>query len=290
MKPGTLLFGYWPTSAALTDLKLEPTAPSGHWVEISEHRQTLMALYNRYRVQQTPLSSVSVISDPKSASPSDQEELERLGWSSVFQTIWHAGHHLSEYVLSPQQGLKPIHPLGNAVGLPWTEDDADVSKAVVVSLAASGKTGRSFAYFFERKPKEFAPLGFLQVTSATEGLSQATGFASPSFPSKAIEYSDISEPASIDWIKKLGPSKIIILDFGAREGALHKLLDTIREDSLLEASKLAIIQIGGPQKVCGSRPTFLSRKHANRKPAADPKSRRETSLDAGDAKAWQGSI
>lgn len=248
LTPGTLLHGFWPTSAASTDLKLEAAAPSGHWAEVSEHRQQLMPLYNRYAVKTTSLP-LSTISDTASASPSDQDELDRLGWSSVFQAIWRAGHHLNQFVFSPLKSQQPIHPLGDVAGLPWTEDDANVSSAVVVSLAASGKTARAFAYAFERRSKESAPLGFLQVTSAIEGLSQATRSAAPSFASKTIGYSDISAPASVEWIKNLGPSKIIILDFGSRAGALHQLLDNIKKDSSLEASKVVIIQIGSPQKV-----------------------------------------
>jgi hypothetical protein len=224
-------------------LKLQATAPSGHWVEISDHRQKLMPLYNRYKVQPTSLSA-GTIANPAAAQST---ELDKLGWSAVL--LWQAGYYLSEYVFSPREGIQPIHPLGNAAGLTWTDDDADVSKSVVVSLAPSGKTGRSFAYFFERKSKELAPLGLLQVTSAVEGLSRATESAAPSFPSRAIAYSDISDPASIEWIRNLSPSKIIVLDFGAREGALDKLLDGIKQDKLLASSKIVLVQIGGPQKV-----------------------------------------
>ncbi|KAJ5404328.1 Protein of unknown function DUF2855 [Penicillium cosmopolitanum] len=244
LTPGTLLHGYWPTSAALTDLKLQATTLSGHWLEISDHRSQLMPLYNRYNVQPTSLSAGAIANSTVAQST----ELDKLGWSAVFQAIWQAGYYLSEYVFSPREGIQPIHPLGNAAGLTWTDDDADLSKSVVVSLAPSGKTGRSFAYFFERKSKELAPLGFLQVTSAVEGLSRATESAAPSFPSKAIAYSDISDPASIEWIRNLGPSKIILLDFGAREGTFDELLAGIKQNKLLASSKVVLVQIGGPQK------------------------------------------
>lgn len=241
LAPGTLLHGYWPTSALSTDLTLQATSPSEHWVEISEHRQKLMPLYNLYKVQPTSLSAEKI------AAPTIGDELNQLGWSAVLQG--QAGYYLSEYVFSPRKGIEPIHPLGNAAGLPWTKDDADVSKSVVVSLAPSGKTGRSFAYFFEQKPKELAPLGFLQVTSAVEGLSRATESAAPEFPSKAIGYNNISDPASIEWIRNFRPSKIVVLDFGAREGALDGLIDGIKQDALLANSKIVLVQIGGPQKV-----------------------------------------
>lgn len=193
--------------------------------------------------------SASEIADPNVAQGTRHDELDRLGWSAVFQAIWQAGYYLSEYVFSPRENIQPIHPLGDAAGLAWTSDDADVSKSLVVSLAPSGKTGRSFAYFFESKSEELAPLGFLQVTSAVEGLSRATEFAAPSFPSKTIAYSDLSDSVSIEWIRNLGPSKIIVLDFGAREGAFDRLIDGIKQDSLLATSKVVLVGIGGSQKV-----------------------------------------
>ncbi|KAF5861147.1 hypothetical protein ETB97_000587 [Aspergillus alliaceus] len=42
------LWGFWPTSGLPTDLTLVPGKPSGHWIEVSEHRKQLMTYYNRY--------------------------------------------------------------------------------------------------------------------------------------------------------------------------------------------------------------------------------------------------
>ena len=247
LTPGTLLHGFWPTSSALTDLKLQASEPSGHWVEISEHRRPLMGLYNQYTAKRTSLP-VSAISDSQKFT-SHQDELDRLGWLAHFQAIWKAGYFLTRYVFPSQEDQRPIHPLGDVAGVTWTKEDADLSSAVVVSISASGKTARSFAYFFERRSKETAPLGFLQVTSAVEGLSQATKTAEPAFPSKTVGYGDISDAELIQWMKDLSPTKIVILDFGARDGALKQLLETVKTKSSLEASKIVIVQIGSQQKV-----------------------------------------
>lgn len=44
MPPDSLIWGYWPTSTSLTLLRLEPSDPEGHWVEVSSHRQQLMPI------------------------------------------------------------------------------------------------------------------------------------------------------------------------------------------------------------------------------------------------------
>ncbi|KAJ5222912.1 uncharacterized protein N7469_009152 [Penicillium citrinum] len=246
LTPGTLLHGFWPTSSAPTDLKLQASEPSGNWVEISEHRLQLMGFYNRYTVIKTSLP-VSAILGSRNVS-SHQDELDRLGWLAHFQAIWLAGYFLARYVFPSHKEQRPIHPFGDVAGVPWTKEDADLSSAVVVSLSAAGKTARSFAYSFERRSKENAPLGFLQVTSAVEGLSQATQSAAPPFPSKTIGYGDLSDEELIQWIKDLGPSKFVILDFGARDGALQRLLETVKVKASLEASTIVIVQIGSQQK------------------------------------------
>ncbi|KAJ6015296.1 Protein of unknown function DUF2855 [Penicillium herquei] len=247
LAPETLLFGFWPTSAALVDLKLEQSTPNGHWVETSEHRQTLMPLYNRFIA--TPLSiSIQTIADPGAVSPVSVDVLDRLAWSSVFRAIWQCGHHLNEYTFPTNPQIqKAIHPLGSRFNLPWSEEDGDLSSAVVVSLGASTKTARTFAYFFERREEEAAPLGFLQVTSAVSALEKASETANPSFPSKAITYADVASEGVVEWLKQLGPSKVIFLEFGARENVLTNFLDSFEQNGL-DSTKTVIIKIGSPQK------------------------------------------
>lgn len=234
-----MLYGFWPTSSALTDLKLVPSEPQGYWAEVSEHRKQLMTIYNIYCVE--PSSS-----DP----PSAQDELERLGWSSIFRAIWSAGYVLSEYVFSAHPQTQPsIHPLGNEAGLGWTADDGDLTSAVVVNLGASTKTARVFTYHASRRPQDVGPLGLLEVTSAVPGLSQAMKNLSPKFSTHTIDYSDIKAEATADWLNGLKPSKIVILDYGARGNAFEQLLEIVRTHSVLKSCKVVIISIGFGQKV-----------------------------------------
>lgn len=242
---GTLLYGFWPTSAAPVDLKLQATGLDGYWVEISEHRKLMMPLYNRYR--QTPVSlPVSALS--KLPTPESRAELDRLAWLAVL--IWRSGYFLSEYIFPPDpEKQAPIHPLGRKSGLAWTADDSDLSSAVVVSLAASTKTARSFAYFLERRSPGSGPLGFLQVTSSVSSLSEASKTADPSFPSKAIEYSHIDGQDSMEWLKHINPTKIVVVDFGARSNTLERLLQAVKNETALQSTRTVIVQVGGQQKV-----------------------------------------
>ncbi|KAJ5290928.1 hypothetical protein N7478_000179 [Penicillium angulare] len=248
--PETLLYGIWPTTAVLTDMQLEKTTPQGHWIETSPHRQTLMSLYNHYveSPRSNPVCSLSSLSNyPSAVSP--EEALSQLAWSSVFRTLWTCGYYLSEHVFQVHPDIKtPVHPLGNQFQLPWSESDADLSSAVVVSLGGSTKTARTFAYFLERKEKTVAPLGFLQVTSASVALSEATKAANPSFPSKAIEYADIESDETVEWLRQLNPSKIIVLEIGVRGDGLDRLLDSIKQNTALQFANVVIIKIGSPTK------------------------------------------
>ena len=197
-----------------------------------------------------PVSAISTLSDHTSLSPSVEDELDRLAWSAVLRAIWLGGHHLSEYVFSSEPQSQPsVYPLGSAFGLPWTASDGDLSSAVVVSLGASTKTARVFAYFFERRSKEVAPLGFLQVTSTAASISKASETANPSFPSKAVDYGQIDNQKTAEWLKKQNPSKFVVLDFGARSNALDRLLASIKKEDALQSSDIVIVQIGSQQKV-----------------------------------------
>lgn len=234
-----MLYGFWPTSNALTDLKLVPSEPQGYWTEVSEHRKQLMTIYNIYCVEP---SSSDTFNTP--------DALERLGWSSVFRAIWSAGYVLNEHVFSANPQTQPsIHPLGNQAGLSWTADDGDLTSAVVVNLGASTKTARVFTYHASRRAQDVGPLGLLEVTSAVTGLSQAMENLSPRFPTRTIDYSDIKAEGTADWLNGLRPSKIVILDYGARGNALEQLLELVRTHSDLKSCKVVIVSIGFEQKV-----------------------------------------
>ncbi|PLN74647.1 hypothetical protein BDW42DRAFT_58249 [Aspergillus taichungensis] len=227
--PDSLLWGYWPTSTLPTLLCLERSDPEEHWVEVSNHRQQLMPLYNRYE---------RVLFDEKN--------LDDMAWSTVFRGVWVAGYLLSEYVFSSDpRAREPIHPLGAASKLPWSADDADLSTAVVMVLGASTKVARSFLWCLFNRPRESGPLGLVQVTSSPDVLQELAdkGWGGKS---KTLAYTETKQ--ATEWIKGLQPLKLVIVDCGARDNILNQIYRNIQE-SALSSCKTVILQIGSQQKV-----------------------------------------
>ncbi|RHZ50586.1 DUF2855 family protein [Aspergillus thermomutatus] len=229
--PGSILWGYWPTSTTPTLLRLEPGDLQGHWVEVSSHRQQLMPIYNHY----------------EQVLPGEEEELDERGWSTLFRGVWVAGYLLSEYVFSPDpRAREPVHPLGAASKLRWSADDADLSSAVVVVLAASTKVARSFSCCLFDRPRSSGALGLVQVTSspgALQGVAEKRGWGDVS---RALEYTEIHRATG--WIEGLQPSKVVIIDCGARDHVLSQICQNLRE-SALRSCKTVIVQVGSQQKV-----------------------------------------
>ncbi|EKV04415.1 hypothetical protein Pdw03_5209 [Penicillium digitatum] len=255
---GTLLYGFWPTTSTLTDLKLKRGSPEGHWIETSDHRQQLMPLYNRYTVAPTSNSISDLTTALNPLSDSAQNELDRLAWTTLFIGGL-AGFVLSEYVFSSDPNQPPIHPLGNQAGLQWTLSDGDLSSAVVVNLAASTKTARVFSSYVSRKPNGSAPLGLLQVTSAVSRIEEADRIFSTSVPSKVVGYGTVGSRESAEWLASWKPSKIVIMDFGGRGNSLHDTLSLIKNHAELQSCKVVTVQVGSEQKVYSTEETIAGR-------------------------------
>ncbi|PYH77244.1 hypothetical protein BO82DRAFT_435932 [Aspergillus uvarum CBS 121591] len=236
---GTTIFGYWPASGHVVDLQLTSGEPHGHWTEVSPHRRGLFWLYNQY-------TAVVVVTSTRS--------LETLGWDCTVRTIWTCGYLLSEYVFTPDPAAHPpLPPSPSPSPSPegskqWTADDADISHAVVISLGASTKTGRALAHNLACRPAETGPLGFLQVTSAPAAIADAATKLAPPFPTKAVSYSDIAA-ATEEWLASKQAPKIVLVNFGSRDGGVEQVLGLIRNNSVLEAAKLVFIGVGLQQKV-----------------------------------------
>lgn len=142
--------------------------------------------------------------------------------------------------------MKPIHPFGTG---DWTEEDADLSNAVVISLSASSKTGRCFAWNLSKRGEGEGPLGFLQVTSVPEVLNEASKELKFPFPETALDYQQRDFFKILDRMGNFNAKKVVIMDFGARDGTLDRMVDNLRASPEGPDAQFLIIQIGSEQKV-----------------------------------------
>ncbi|KAJ0310528.1 hypothetical protein COL5a_008052 [Colletotrichum fioriniae] len=222
----SLLYGYWPTSSHPVDLSLVPSEPKGHFREVSEHRQGLGNIYNRYNL----------------VDESAQSE-EYRAWFANVSPIWNCGYVMNRFTFATD--FKPVHPLGAGAG-EWTEKDADLSSAVVVSLSASSRTGRSFSWNLARGRKpDGGPLALLQATS-TPGSLRAIPKAA--FEIKTVNYSELAAKDTIDWIAKLQPKRVVVADFGGRPKETEEFREVIKS-TLSGSTVFTNIQVGGEPKI-----------------------------------------
>jgi hypothetical protein len=253
ISPGTLLWGFWPTASIPVSLRLQASDVKGHWTEISQSRQRLMTIYNAY-VEEGRVNLPDVKAGTQTniniSSLVNENVLKRMSWISLWRPTWSTGYLLSRHTFTSSPVERPpIHPLG--MNLPWSAADADISTAVVVSLSASSKTARSFAYHvFKRNAEEEGPVGFLQISQTPEVLDSVASQLKTKVPAKAVLYDQVTE--SVEWIVGLKPHRIVLVDFGARSGTLDRLIEGFKEQPALGDAKTTIVQVGSEQKVSDS--------------------------------------
>ena len=118
---------------------------------------------------------------------------------------------------------------------------------MVVSLCASGKTARGFAWqVLAKRAQGSGPLAFLQVTKAPDAIGDVA-FRHASVPSRVFSYSQLD--GVLDMAAGLKPQKLVIVDFGARDNALRKFMGLLDEKPGLKGVQTVIVQVGGEQKV-----------------------------------------
>lgn len=240
LRTGALLFGFWPMASAPVDLELQESVPQGRWVEISKHREQVMSVYNTYQER-------GHIELPAGLSVDFQkEQLDHMAWASLFSATWVTGYLLNRYTFTSDPKKQPaIGPLGKKI--PWTKDNADISQAVVVSLSASGKTARGFAWqVLAKRAEGSGPLAFLQVTQAPDTIANVAS-RHARIPSEAFRYSQLD--AAVNRAAGFKPQKLVIVDFGGRDNALKSFMGYANEKPELKEAQTVILQVGGEQKV-----------------------------------------
>lgn len=228
--PGSTIWGLWPSHNMPVDLELQTAFDlKGHYFDVSQHREKLWKFYNHY----------VVASDKIRYRDLDQRTTERMAWEANILPA--AGWMLSRFVLGSSGPV--IHPSGLLEG--WSEDNADLSKALVVSLSAGGRTARAFAHALarERREKASGPLGFLAVSSSKDASFLPD---CATFPTHVLSYADLQSSHAEAWFSGLAPERIVILDFGGRGDSLEQLQHTLQKR--IPAARVVIIGIGGEAK------------------------------------------
>lgn len=224
LETGTILYGFWPSSTLPIDLQLEPTEPAGHYIDLTPHRQSMWPLYHRYTAQKN-LDLTS----------------RTLAAELIFKPLFECSHSLNAHVLGPL-ALHPLQPEN-----PWPSH-TDLSSTTIISLSASGKTARAFndAILNARQPPALQPpQAFIAITSNPSNLSLPIP---PNCPIKTevYSYAQALEPRTLsNFLSTLThpTSRIIIVDFGARDNSLPPLISLLRS-SLPSSVILEVIGIG----------------------------------------------
>lgn len=227
-----LIWGYWLFSSSSVDLSLEKTSTRNQFIETSPWRQKLMPLYNVYLV--VPPES------PAHPSGADSKALRQ--WTASLFAIWQSGYMLNSFVFSKTHH---IHPVPEA-GLPWSIEDADLSEALVITLASSGKTARSFAHqLATNRPQGEGPIALLEVGSG----SVLTNMQNIHLEHHSVSYEEMLAEPTLSWIRSYHMRRAVLVDFGGRNGAAEKIFTKLKELAL--PNGVTVIGVAGEAKVLG---------------------------------------
>ncbi|CCC12232.1 hypothetical protein SMACR_05305 [Sordaria macrospora] len=234
---GSLLWGFWPTSSHSFDLTLasfpeSDRQPDSHFREASPHRANLMAMYNRY-----------VLVSP---SPRLNLDSDSAAQTVLSRPVFECGVLLEKYTLHRHRFTHPLGlprgaPANTIPGVPaWGEKDADLRKAVVVSLSAGTKTARSFAWMLtsERSARgeleTEGPRGLVQVTSVPQTLADfaAGDRRKTKLKVKNVGYGREELRAVVEWVRRLqeeeGVERVVMVDFGAAKEVTEALVEGLK--------------------------------------------------------------
>ncbi|KAK3358739.1 hypothetical protein B0T25DRAFT_74001 [Lasiosphaeria hispida] len=216
---GKQIRGYLPISTTAEVLRLKPSGLAGHWDEVTEGRvKGLVAIYQRYI--EVPVETA--------------EDKAGRGWHALMGVLFESGYSLNQYSL----GEALFHPWGS--GLAWSAEDGSLKDAVVVLLAASGKTGVSLGHELKLRGPGEGPDRIVAVGSAkSRGLNISTGFYD-----EVLEYEDVGK-AGFDLEAALGgrPEKVVLINLDTRTDALEQWSTALRQ----KTDRLQIILYAAPQ-------------------------------------------
>jgi hypothetical protein len=228
---GSVVWGYLPTHTCPVDLQLQASEQvPGHWIETTQHRSQLMPLYNRFVV--LPASTLK------------EPNLKAAMYTAAMRSVWECGYTMNRFNFPHNVQDPCLHPMPES-GLPWSKQDGDISKALVVCLGAGGKTSRSFVHQLatNRSPGS-GPVGVLEISSKTDSLLSGRKL---SFQHRVLTYEDASHQRSVYWVKSLGVERMVIVEMGGRNNILEKFTKMVKDE--LPNVKVDVIFVGGEMKI-----------------------------------------
>lgn len=236
LKNGSLLWGFFPISTFPVDLLLKQSPKVGeHFIEISEYRAKVMPLYQRY---------ISVPDTLEMVNPETSPAVRKLAWKSALLPPWKSAYTFNRFGFASLPGDPVLHP---GIGHPWTAEDADLKRTLVVCLGAGTKTCRSFVHqLATRRAPGSGPVAVLEVSSAAPELSPFAGLQRE-VPIKAITYADLQSETTSDWLFAKPIDRFVIVDFGGRAGVCEPLANKLRANTA--GIKVEVLIVGGESKV-----------------------------------------
>ncbi|KAF2641350.1 hypothetical protein P280DRAFT_309633 [Massarina eburnea CBS 473.64] len=203
---GATVYGYLPISTELWTITVENTGMKNQIYATDEHRQHLWKMYNRYCIQ------------PSLVELEKEKGGDSLGWDALMEELYGTCYNMNKYAFAWEEGNR-ANPSGSG---DWSAEDANLDDAIIVVLNASGKTGMSWAYCLRRnRPKQRQPKTIIGVgSSASETILEESNFYD-----KVLLNSDASVAKS--FIEECKPRRVVLFDFGAREGATESWRTTL---------------------------------------------------------------
>jgi len=235
LKEGSLLWGFFPISTFPVDLLLRQSDQiAEHFIEVSEHRSKVMPLYQRYIYVPDTLESVDVEPSPT---------VRTLAWKSALSP-WKSAYTFNRFGFASLPGDPVLHP---GMGHPWTPEDADLKKTLVICLGAGTKTCRSFVHqLTTKRAPGSGPVAVLEVSSAPPELSPFASSQSK-VPVRAITYADLQSGTTSDWLFAKPIDRFVIVDFAGRAGVCEPLANKLRANT--GGIKVEVLIVGGESKV-----------------------------------------
>lgn len=221
LNPGAMLWGYLPTIACPTDLQLKQSHDaSNNWIETSERRSKLQAMYNRYTLVKQPKSKM---------------DEAMLKFTACMWPTWESAYLMNRFCFAVPP-IKPVNPSGTDGK--WTAEDSDLSSALVIAFGAGSRTCQSLLHqFASNRSAGSGPVGVIAVTAGGEN---SLNWIPPNLSMHVLSYAEATGSGLDAVVESYAVRRIVVLDFGGRDSilvealpGLHKACPDMRIDVIV---------------------------------------------------------